>query len=138
MFLKTRSQYFYAAAAAIIVPIGAASRLFPEIAFPRIVYLFSADLLWATVVYLFLGFNFPQKSVRWLALAAISCTFLQEISQLSHAVWLENLQSTWVGFVVLGHEFCWRDLVCYSIGIWIGAQFDLFFRENLKKKATLV
>ena len=123
-----RTRAIYSMAALLIVPLGAATRFWPT-AFPKLVYLFAGDTLWATVVYLFIAFLRPAKSVLWLSVAAISFTFFIEISQLTHFDWLEKLQATWLGFVILGHEFMWRDLVCYSTGIFLGAQFDLFSRK---------
>ena len=125
-----RARIIYAVAALSIIPLGAATRFWPT-AFPKLIYLFAGDTLWATVVYLFFAFLRPTKTVIWLALTALSFTFFIEISQLCHHSWLEKLQATWLGFVLLGHEFMLRDLVCYAGGIFLGANFDLVSRRVL-------
>lgn len=130
---SNHARVIYALAAMLIVPLGAATRFWPT-AFPKLVYLFAGDTLWATVVYLFIAFLRPAKTVGWLFFAAICFTFFIEMSQLAHFPWLEKLQATWLGFVILGHEFMWRDLVCYSAGILLGAGFDAFWRRFLPAK----
>ncbi len=130
-----QTRVIYSLAAMLIVPFGAATRFWPN-AFPYPVYLFAGDTLWATVVYLFIAFLRPAKPVAWLFFVALSFAFFIEISQLAHFAWLEKLQETWLGFVILGHEFMWRDLVCYSFGIVFGATLDMVFRGRFKLSAA--
>ena len=44
-----------------------------------------------------------------------------EISQLYQAPWIDATRATRLGGLVLGHGFLWSDMVCYSVGIGVGA-----------------
>jgi hypothetical protein len=44
--------------------------------------------------------------------------------RLYHASWIDSLRDTTFGGLVLGFEFVWSDLVCYTVGIVFGAIID--------------
>ena len=47
-----------------------------------------------------------------------------EISQLYHAPWIDSIRATTLGGLILGFGFLWSDLICYTVGIVIGAIID--------------
>jgi hypothetical protein len=51
-----------------------------------------------------------------------------EISQLYHAPWIDSIRQTALGGLVLGFGFLWTDLVCYSVGIFIGSFTEWWLR----------
>ncbi|MVM30551.1 DUF2809 domain-containing protein [Spirosoma sp. HMF4905] len=98
--------------------LGLASRyLLGEIVFVRA---YVGDVLWALMVYFGFATLFNHRSARTIGLATLLFSFGIEISQLYHALWIDNLRATRLGGLVLGFTFVWSDLVCYSIGVGIG------------------
>ena len=52
-----------------------------------------------------------------------------EISQLYHAPWIDSIRATTLGGLILGFGFLWSDLICYTVGIVIGAIIDKFINN---------
>ena len=103
---------------------GLASRqFFADILFVKT---YVGDTLWALMVFLSFGFIFTRWATKTLILAAFFFSFGIEISQLYHAPWLDNLRATRAGGLILGFTFVWSDLICYTVGIAIGALIDIF------------
>lgn len=100
---------------------------------------YAGDTLWALMVYWLCcaagrGFagRFPARCLRWqVMLAALLFAFAIEFSQLSQALWLQSLRATRLGALVLGHGFLLSDLVCYTVGIVIGAGLDRYLITSL-------
>jgi hypothetical protein len=44
-----------------------------------------------------------------------------ELSQLYHAPWIDGLRQIRLAALLLGHGFLWSDLVCYAVGVGVGA-----------------
>jgi len=111
--------------------IGLASRKFPQLFHPFFAE-YLGDTLWAMLIFWLLGFVFIRESPFRLALAALLFSYLIEISQLYHAVWIDSIRETTMGALVLGHGFLWTDILCYSIGVGIGYLIELFLikKEN--------
>jgi hypothetical protein len=82
------------------------------------------DTLWALLVFLIIRFIAPDWSLFRSAAIALIISYLDEISQLYHAPWIDNIRSYWLGGIILGFGFLWSDLVCYTVGILSG-----FFAE---------
>lgn len=108
-----------------IMIIGLLSRKYMNI-FPKAIAPFVGDMLWAMMVYFGLRFLIPKlKSTKTLTLAIIF-SFSIEISQLYQADWINNIRSTTLGGLILGHGFLFEDLISYSLGIVIGCLLDYF------------
>jgi hypothetical protein len=43
------------------------------------------------------------------------------VSRLYHAPWIDSLRQIRVAALLLGHGFLWSDLVCYGVGVGVGA-----------------
>ena len=71
-----------------------------------------------------LGFLFVEKSTVWIAIAALLFSYGIEISQLYHAPWIDTLRANRLGGLILGFEFLWSDLVCYTMGIGFGFMME--------------
>lgn len=100
--------------------LGLASRHFQD-SLPTFLADYAGDTLWALMLFLLVSTGLACQST--LARAAISLTlaFLVEISQLYHASWIDSIRQTTLGGLVLGYGFLWTDLVCYSVGVAMGA-----------------
>ena len=100
---------------------------------PKIIELYSGDILWALMVFLIIAFIFNKKSTIFIISWAIICSYSIEISQLYHAPWIDAIRNTVLGGLILGFGFLWSDLVCYTIGIIIGIIIDIIINKtNIK------
>ena len=111
--------------AALVVPIGLATRRFPHW-FPEVVATYAGDVLWAVVAYLLCGAVVPRWSLRSRVAISIAFAFLVEFSQLWHPEWLDALRRTTLGHLALGIGFEWSDLPCYTLGILLAAAGEAF------------
>ena len=47
--------------------------------------------------------------------------------------WIDAIRNTTLGGLILGFGFLWSDLVCYTIGIIVGAIIDIMINKiNIK------
>jgi len=132
--IKERRRITYSFLIIIVVVLGLGSRYYSKL-FPGWVEMYVGDTLWALNVFLLLGFIFKRKSSLWIALIALSFSFLIEISQLYHAPWIDTFRTFKLGGVILGFGFLWSDLLCYLVGISVGYFFEKekFFERLLYK-----
>ncbi len=103
----------------IVVLLGLASRKFTDF-IPSFLADYAGDTLWALLVFFIFGFIFITKPTLQIGVLAISFSFLIEISQLYHAPWIDAIRHTTLGALALGFGFLWTDLICYTIGVFIG------------------
>ena len=122
---RSRLGYFLGVVAAI--GLGLASRRFAS-ALPEFVARYAGDTLWALMMFCIIGILAPKWSTLRVAVAALLVSYAVEVSQLSHAAWLDSLWHTRVGGLVLGYGFLWSDLVCYFVGVLLGATLELTAR----------
>jgi hypothetical protein len=54
----------------------------------------------------------------------VTVTELIELSQLYRAAWAEELRSTRLGGLLLGHVFSWSDVLCVALGAGLLALLD--------------
>jgi hypothetical protein len=94
---------------------GILSRRFPGM-FPEFVARFAGDTLWSFALYFFISFLFPALSTGKRIVVTYTLSFLDEVSQLYHAPWIDALRQTVPGALILGNTFIWSDLACYLAG----------------------
>ena len=116
---KHRNRLSYAVAVVIVIIAGLASRKFVNL-FPVWVSTYPGDILWAFMVFLLFGFFCNRISTLKIAGYSILISFGIEITQLYHATWIDGIRKTLFGRLILGSSFSWQDLVCYTLGIFIG------------------
>lgn len=105
---------WFTAAAILTVAVGLASRHVGGV--PQWV----GDLLWSTMVFLLVSAAWPRGG-RWRCGAvALTVSWLVELTQLYHPLWLDRVRGTTVGHLVLGSTFLWTDLVAYIAGVAAG------------------
>jgi hypothetical protein len=108
----------YALWMALTILLGLASRKFMVLG-PA-----PGDVLYATLLYWGVRFLAPMRPHRHAMAAALALSVGVELSQLLHTPWLDALRATRLGGWVLGHGFLWGDLVCYGVGVGLGAALD--------------
>ena len=124
-----RRHLVYFLGALTVVAIGLASRRYRD-SLPGFLAEYSGDALWGLMVFLLISTLAPRSSVFYRALIAAVFSFAIEFSQLYHAPWIDTLRNSTLGGLVLGFDFVWTDLVCYSVGIGIGAIIALLDFNN--------
>ena len=126
-----RNRLLYLILTIIVMALGLLSRKISGL--PKIIELYSGDILWALMVFLLFAFLFNKKSTIFIISWAIICSYSIEISQLYHAPWIDAIRNTVLGGLILGFGFLWSDLVCYTIGIIIGIIIDIMINKtNIK------
>ena len=105
---------------AIVLALGLFSRSH-AVAWPWWVTAYVGDALWAWLVFLGIGWICSGWSTRRVALCALAFAFVIEFSQLIHSPWLDEFRAHRWAALVLGQGFLWSDLVCYVVGIAVGA-----------------
>ncbi|MDI9218772.1 MULTISPECIES: DUF2809 domain-containing protein [Clostridium] len=87
---------------------------------------YAGDTLWATMVYLGLAVLFNRFNIRKITILSLIFSYGIEISQLYQGAWLNEIRNTLIGSLILGHGFLFSDLICYTVGIFIGIIIDKF------------
>jgi hypothetical protein len=118
-----RNRTLYLLIAAVVVVAGLASRKYAA-ALPSFVAEYAGDTLWAAMVFVGIGFLAPRWPTPRVMILALAICYGVEISQLYHAPWIDSLRSTRIGGLVLGFGFLWSDLVCYTVGVGLGALIE--------------
>ncbi|WP_332854086.1 ribosomal maturation YjgA family protein [Duganella sp. S19_KUP01_CR8] len=111
---KKRYWLFIGWVAVIIV--GLLSRKYPFL-LPAFLGKYPGDALWAMMVYLACSFIRPAAATGRLAASALAISYLDELSQLYQAPWINTIRATTAGHLVLGSAFSWYDMLAYTIGI---------------------
>ena len=115
-----RTRFVYLIVATVVVIAGLASRRYRG-QLPAFVAEYAGDTLWALMLFLLISTLLAGRPVLARATISLALAFLVEISQLYHAPWIDSIRQITLGGLVLGFEFLWTDLVCYSAGIVIGS-----------------
>lgn len=124
--IRTRVIFFLCAVAGTFV--GLASRQYQAV-LPEFVGEYAGDTLWALMLFLQVSTLLAGRTVSSRATISLVLAFLVEISQLYHAPWIDSIRNTTLGGLVLGFGFLWTDLVCYTVGIIIGAVAECGLRR---------
>ena len=104
---------------ALVALLGLGSRRFGA-DLPGFVAAYAGDTLWATAAFLGIGLVLPRAPTWRVAVLALLVSLVVEVSQLSKAPWLESIRRTTIGGLVLGYDFVWSDLACYTVGVGLG------------------
>lgn len=117
-----RNRILYLILTIITIILGLLSRRVQGL--PQIISSYSGDALWALMVFFLFSFLFNKKSTIFILVISIIFSYGIEISQLYHAPWIDSIRATTLGGLILGFGFLWSDLICYTVGIVIGAIID--------------
>lgn len=103
----TRQRLVFAAALAVTIPLGLASRRFAA-SLPPFVAEYAGDTLWALAMYLAVSIAAPRLGIRARAVIALATSCLVELSQLYHAPWIDDIRATTLGALLLERGSCGR------------------------------
>ena len=117
-----RNRILYLILTIITIILGLLSRKVQGL--PQIISSYSGDALWELMVFFLFSFLFNKKSTIFILVISIIFSYGIEISQLYHAPWIDSIRATTLGGLILGFGFLWSDLICYTVGIVIGAIID--------------
>jgi hypothetical protein len=119
MTCSTRKRLAYVVLIALVAAAGLTARAIKR--HHPILGDIAGDALWATMAFCLISFVWPTATLAWRVLAAIAISFAVEFSQIYHAHWIDRIRRTTSGAMILGSSFDWRDLICYVVGVTIGA-----------------
>lgn len=127
----TRSRLIYLGLVLFTMCLGLASRKYINY-LSSFLGRYAGDTLWATMVYFGFAFLFNKFTIRKVAIVSLIFSYGIEISQLYQGKCINNIRSTLIGSLVLGHGFLFSDLVCYTVGIFIGMIIDklIFMKKS--------
>lgn len=99
---------------------------------------FGGDILWAAMVYWGFALLFRSSISKRSLKYSLIFSYGIELSQFNKEQWLMDLRATRLGALILGHDFLWSDMICYTIGIVIAFAIDTFLirREFSYTKQT--
>lgn len=120
-----RNRIEYVAWVALVIMAGLVSRSSWAKFLPELMRDYAGDTLWALMVFLILGFLFPRTRTVALAAVALVISFSVEFSQIYQAEWINQIRATRIGGLVLGRGWVPTDLVCYTVGVAIGAAGEI-------------
>ena len=63
------------------------------------------------------AFVAPSAPVIRVAAYALAISYLDELSQLYQAAWINQIRATMIGHLLLGSAFSWLDLLAYTVGV---------------------
>ncbi|HSU53142.1 MAG TPA: DUF2809 domain-containing protein [Candidatus Dormibacteraeota bacterium] len=86
---------------------------------------YPGDALWAGMVYWAVAFLSPAAPVIRVAAYALAISYLDELSQLYQATWINQFRATTVGHLLLGSAFSWLDLFAYTVGVGLCTAMEL-------------
>jgi len=129
--IRARISFFLCAVVVTIV--GLASRRYQAV-LPEFIGEYAGDTLWALMLFLLVSTLLAGRTVISRATISLVLAYLVEISQLYHAPWIDSIRHTTLGGLVLGFGFLWTDLVCYTVGIVIGAGAEYGIRRDSNHK----
>lgn len=95
---------------------------------PTFLQQYAGDTLWAMLVYFLFASVLPHHGRVKLALYGLLFSYSIEISQLFHPPWLEALRAYRLGGLILGYQFVWSDMICYTIGMILAVSIDTLQR----------
>jgi hypothetical protein len=103
----------------IVIVAGLASRKYPWL-LPSCLGKYPGDALWALAAFVIWGLILPRTNTLKIAGLAFITAFVDELSQLYHAPWIDTIRNTTPGHLILGFSFSWYDILAYAVGILAG------------------
>lgn len=107
-------RWRFTAAAGLTLLVGLGARQLPGA--PEWV----GDVLWSTMVFFLVCAGWPRAGQWRCGAVALTVSWVVELTQLFHPLWLDRIRSTTVGHLVLGSTFVWTDLPAYVAGVATG------------------
>lgn len=112
-----KKRLAFALAAALVIPLGLASRAAP---LPWFLAQYAGDTLWALELYCVLRAVAPDLRAEYAALLCFGISVANELSQAIHTPFLDSIRATAIGHLLFGRGFVWADIPCYLVGSLLG------------------
>ncbi|MFC9711360.1 DUF2809 domain-containing protein [Paenibacillus sp. NPDC056933] len=128
-FFKGRLVYFIAVI--ITMMTGLASRHF-GVLLPDFVREHFGDALWAGMIYFGVRMVWINRSRELAMMVSLVFSWAVECSQMIQTPGLNEVRSTVLGALILGHGFLAMDLLRYAVGILCVYGIDRYFLRNKK------
>ena len=129
-----RRRDHIAGALVATVAVGLASRRWPWL-LPAALGKYPGDALWAGMVYWAVAFFAPSAPVARIAACALAISYLDELSQLYQAAWINQIRATTIGHLLLGSAFSWLDLLAYTVGVGLCSAIELILSKIFRDRA---
>lgn len=126
MINRNRFHYLILILLSIAMGLLSWSNLTPQWFYPYI-----GDVIYAFMFFFIIGFLIPKKGALRVAIIAALCCYLIELLQLYQADWINIIRSSKLGALVLGQGFLWSDLLCYTIGAFLGYLFEFYLLKRV-------
>lgn len=117
---NSRARPVYLLLTILTVVLGLASRRFAN-HLPALLHKNAGDILWATMVFFLVALLLPSLSTFRVALIAGAFSLTIECLKLVQVDWLAVFRSKPIGHLIFGSVFSFTNLVCYALGILLGA-----------------
>ena len=130
-----RSRVYLGVALVATVATGLASRRWPWL-LPTWIGKYPGDALWAAMVYWLVAFLAPSAPVFRVAGWALTISYLDELSQVYQALWINQIRAGTIGHLVLGSTFSWLDLLAYTVGVGLCAGIEVSLRSKKNRQET--
>jgi hypothetical protein len=124
-----RERRIYVIAVVITMAAGLASRRYGDM-LPVFLHDHAGDALWAGMIYFGFRMVWIRRSKAWAFLLSFVFSWGIEFSQMIQMPWLNEVRSTMLGALILGHGFLVIDLVRYTAGILCTFVIDHYFLSN--------
>ena len=128
-----RKRRWYALFILVTIIIGLGSRKYPS-QLPEFIAAYAGDTMWTLHFFLWIGFLFPTVTTTRAAIGALFFSYFIEIVQFYHAPWIDALRATAIGGLLLGYDFLWSDILCYTVGTFIGVAGEMLLLPANRKK----
>lgn len=128
--IRGRNRGVYLILVIVVILLGLGSRSFS--ALPNFINLYIGDMLWALMIFLFMGLIFKNQPTIKVGFFALLFCMIIEISQLYQANWIIEVRGTTMGGLVLGYGFLWSDIASYIMGVLLGVFLEKGYYENRK------
>jgi len=102
--------------------------------FPTLFATYAPDVLWAFLVFALVVIFASRLTATKATIIALAIAYFMECSQLYQAPFINSIRDTRVGGLLLGHGFLWSDLLCYTVGIALGAICDFIIRKKTARR----
>lgn len=112
---RNRLTYFLLIVATIGIGLLSRASFIPELLLPYL-----GDVLYTTMYFFIFGFLFPEMPPMKVLLLSIGVCYVIEFLQFYKADWIMAIRRTRLGGLILGFGFLWSDLLCYTIGGFLG------------------
>lgn len=122
--------------ALVVIACGLSLRIYGfPLGLPAFLVKYGGSLLWATMVFLLIGFLLLRLTPSQLAAIAVAIAVVVEFSRLVHTPWLDAFRLTTAGALLLGRIFSLWNLVAYVAGIVVGVWLDRLMEERGASKS---